>query len=226
MDAKKYCKIVEEEEQRINQLIPTISIIENNSPLVSLKDCGFDLLFEPSIKENYRYLVRKEVAEKIGRICELLEKEDKTLIIRSVWRSFDHQRMIWENKVKYLQKIHPDKTIEEIHRITSNFIAPPNKSMHSTGGSVDALIFDRKNVCIMDFGTNKGLEIDLTEQCYPYHPDISPLAKSNRKLLIDLFENENFVVDLIEYWHFDFGNAIWSIKKNKEHAIYGLVGEY
>ena len=77
----------------------------------------------------------------------------------------------------------------------------------------------------MDFGTNDGLNIDLTDKCYPYHPFISPLAKKNRKLLIRLFENEDFVCDLKEYWHFDYGNVSWAIEKGEKYAIYGIIKE-
>ena len=95
--------------------------------------------------------------------------------------------------------------------------------MHSTGGAVDGLIYDLINDCVMDFGTNKGLSIDLNELCFPYHPDISTTAKSNRKLLIDLFEKEGFVCDNKEYWHFDYGNAVWAAKTEKKHAFYNVV---
>ena len=168
-------------------------------------------------------MVRKAVFDKIGRISKHLDKEDKTLIIRSAWRSFEHQRFLWEERVDSLRKEYPKKQIEEIEELVSYFIAPPSKSMHSTGGAVDALIYDLKNDCVMRFGTNDGLKINLNDKCYPYHPYITPEAKNNRKLLIGLFEEEDFVVDIKEYWHFDYGNVAWAIEKGKEHAIYGII---
>ncbi len=149
--------------------------------------------------------------------------DDKRLIIRSVWRSFEHQELLWNNKVGSLTKQYPGKQPEEITEFVSYFIAPPTKSLHSTGGSVDALIYDKKNERIMDFGTNDGYNIELGDKCYPYHPHISKWAKENRKLLIGLFEAEDFVVDIKEFWHFDYGNAAWALKKGKDHAIYGII---
>lgn len=182
-------------------------------------------MFEPSIKKDYGYMVREAVSEKIERINRKLNQEEKTLIIRSVWRSFEHQRLLWEDKVESLQKEYPGKSIEEISEFVSYFIAPPEKSLHTTGGSVDALIYDLKNNCIMDFGTNDGYKIELSDKCYPYHPYISSEAKMNRKLLIGLFEEEDFVVDIKEYWHFDYGNASWALEKGKSYAIYGIIKE-
>ena len=167
--------------------------------------------------------MREIVFEKIARISRLLDRVNKKLIIRSVWRSFEHQRLIWEEKVASLQKQYPKKQIEEITEFVSYFIAPPTKSMHSTGGSVDALIYDLENDCVMDFGTNDGLIIELNDKCYPYHPHIPLEAKENRKLLINLFEEEDFVVDLKEYWHFDYGNAGWAVGKEKDQAFYGII---
>ncbi len=189
----------------------------------SLKDTEFNLIYEPSIKKDYRYLVREPIFEKIEKISRFLNKEDKRLIIRSVWRSFDHQRMLWEASVESKKKKYPHMRMDEIHKIVSYFIAPEKESTHATGGAVDALIYDLKTDRVMDFGTNNGLKIDLNKKCYPHHPEISNEAKKNRTLLIDLFEAEDFVVDLKEYWHFDYGNAGWALEKEMDYAQYGII---
>lgn len=223
MDAQEYCEMVEQQYRRHQQILPNIAIVENNSRLISLKESDFNLDFEPSFKNNYSYMVREDVYDKIGRISKLLDKQDKKLIIRSVWRSFEHQSLLWEEKVASLQKEYPDKQLAEIKELVSYFIAPPTKSMHSTGGAVDALIFDMRAECVLDFGTNDGLHINLNDKCYPYHPFIPTWAKKNRELLIGLFEDENFVVDIKEYWHFDYGNACWALEKGEDHAFYGSI---
>ena len=223
LNTHEYCEMIEKQDLLNKKRCLSIPILDDGSPLISLKNAGLNLIFEPSIQKDYAYLVRAAIAEKIGRISEALNKQDKTLIIRSAWRSFDHQRLIWDNKIEFMKRIHPHMSLNEIENEVSYFIAPETKSMHATGGAIDALIYDRKRESVMDFGTNKGLNIDLNKKCYPYHPDISTEAKENRKLLIDLFLQENFVVDIKEYWHFDYGNVIWALGKNKRHAIYDVV---
>ena len=225
MNAQEYCEMIEQKARYHKKFYLTIPIKEDNSRLISLKESGFNLVYEPSVIKDYKYLVREAVFEKIGNISRILDKDDKALIIRSVWRSFGHQRILWENKVKFLKKKYPNMPLNEIRENVSHFIAPPENSTHATGGAVDALIYDLKNDCVMDFGTNDGLNIDLTDKCYPHHPFISPLAKKNRKLLINLFENEDFVCDLKEYWHFDYGNVSWAIEKGEKYAIYGIIKE-
>lgn len=189
----------------------------------SLKDAGLKLIYEPSIMKDYRYLVREPIFEKIERISRFLETENKRLIIRSVWRSFKHQRILWETNLEAHRKKHPEMNMDEIKALVSYFIAPERESTHTTGGAVDALIYDLKRDRVMDFGTNDGLKINLNKKCYPGHPEISTEAKENRALLIHLFEEEDFVVDLKEYWHFDYGNAGWALEKGKDHAFYGIL---
>jgi len=224
-NAQEYCEMVEHQYRKHLQLLPMVVVQENGTQLISLKESVFNLIFEPSVMKDYRYMVRKGVYDKIGRISKILDKQNKKLIIRSVWRSFEHQHLLWEDKVKTLRKEFPGKQIEEIEELVSYFIAPTMNSMHSTGGAVDALIYDLKEDCIMDFGTNEGYHINLNDKCYPYHPYISIKAKENRKLLIDLFEEEEFVVDIKEYWHFDYGNACWALEHGENHAIYDVVQE-
>jgi D-alanyl-D-alanine dipeptidase len=225
MNTKEYCRSVEQKERLHRQLSAAQSIRDDQSPLVSLQESGFNLMFEPSMMDGYAYRVREAVHEKIGRIGQSLAEQDKVLIIRSAWRSFEHQRRLWENKFAVMQQKYPHRTAAEVKEIVSHFIAPPSKSMHATGGAVDALIYDVKNDCVMDFGNNEGLKLELDETAYPDHPGISSQAQQNRQLLIRLFEEEDFVVDILEYWHFDYGNAGWAAVKGQEYARYGVIEE-
>jgi len=223
MTVKEYCELVERLDRFQKQLIPTIVIKEDNSQLISLKESKFNLIFEQSVKKDYKYMVREAVFEKIGRISKLLDKKDKKLIIRSVWRSFAHQKLLRDRRAKIIKKEHPNKSLKEINKIVSYFIAPEEESMHSTGGAVDALIYDLKKDCVMDFGNNDGLKLELNKTCYPFHPDITPHVKKNRELLISLFDKEDFVVDPKEYWHFDYGDVIWAIEKGEKYAKYDIM---
>ena len=225
MTAKAYCDQIEQKDLHHKKLEPDFPIVDDGSPLKSLHDLGIPLIFEPSIMPAYSYLVREALIEKIQRIANLLIQQEKTLIIRSAWRSFVHQQMLREQKRTYLQKEHPALSHKEINDLISYFIAPMKKSTHATGGAVDALIFDDRTQSVLDFGSNKGYDIDLNTRCYPHHPNISDQAKKNRALLIDLFENEGFVCDLKEFWHFDYGNVGWAIEKGKSEAIYGIIGQ-
>ena len=222
---KNIAKMVERQHRLQRQRIPSVPISDDGSPLISLMHSDFELVFEPSIMKDYRYLVRAAVYEKIGTISRQLSDMGKNLIIRSVWRSFDHQQLLWDRNLEVARNQNPGKSAAEIEQITLEFTAQRESSMHSTGGAVDALIWDSENDCVMEFGTNNGFKMDLNTKCYPLHPDISSEAKKNRKTLMDLFEKEDFVCDMTEYWHFDYGNVIWAIEKGKERSIYDVVAD-
>lgn len=228
LTSKEYCKKVDLQERELQKQLPTVNVKDINSPLISLKYSGFNLVFEPSSQENYQYLVREEIYNKIGRISKILDKQNKRLIIRSVFRSFEHQQLLWDEEIDSLKEDYPNKSIEEIEEICEKFYAPPTKTPHATGGAVDVLIYDLKTNIVMDFGANDdhltkdGIDIDLNEKCYPYNPTISEEAKKNRKLLFNLFEDEDFVVDMKEYWHFDYGNVFWALRKGKD-AFYDII---
>ncbi len=36
---------------------------------------------------------------------------------------------------------------------------------------------------------------------------------------------QDFVVDIKEYWHFDYGDASWALEKGEKYAIYGIIKE-
>lgn len=221
--AVDYCLSVKEDDVLLKKQMFKIPVEDNCSPLVKLTDQESKFIFEPSFFEGYEYMVRTEIAEKLDRINQVFLKQNKVLVIRSVWRSHAHQKALLNHRYQSMRKQHPEKSSAQISAMISHFIAPESRSMHATGGSVDALIHDLETGEILDFGTNEGYSIDLGIQCYPYHPEISVLAQSNRQLLIHEFEKEDFVVDLKEFWHFDYGNVAWAAAKNHDTAIYGPI---
>lgn len=223
MNAEAYCEAVELKDKAHKQLERNFQVIDNGEALVSLKDAGIELIYEPSVMKDYRYLIREGLVAKVARISNALQEMDKTLVIRSAWRSFEHQRILWEGCVASMHEKLPGKTMDEVHLAVSYFVAPFNKSTHATGGAIDALIHDNRTNEILNFGTNEGLRIDLSSKCYPLHPEISDESKENRALLMGLFQKEGFVCDLKEYWHFDYGNVGWAIEKGMDAAFYGII---
>jgi len=104
MNTESCCRSVEQKERLHKELFSTICIQDDHSPLISLKDLGFNLILEPAIIRDCQYRAREAVCAKIGRISRRLEEQDKVLIIRSVWRSFAHQSRLWNDNVDVMQK--------------------------------------------------------------------------------------------------------------------------
>lgn len=217
------CQSVKEDDISLKKEMFKTRIEDNCSPLTPLNVMNSKFIFEASSIERYQYMVRFELVEKLVRINEELLKQNKTLYIKSCWRSYAQQALLMENAIVTLRSNNPDKTEAQLYAIASHFVSPSNLSTHSTGGAVDALIYDLDTGKILDFGVNDGSEIKLSIECYPNHPEISAEARSNRLLLIQLFEKEDFIVSLKEFWHFDYGNTAWAVTKKNDYAIYGPI---
>jgi D-alanyl-D-alanine dipeptidase len=223
MNAQEYCKMIERNSLYNEERISNVGKKDINSPMVSLKDTNFNLLFEPFINKNYAYLVRKELVNKIERICKKLEDEGKQLIILSAWVSTNQQKKRWHIEFDYIEYKFRNKSFHEIIETVSKFFTLHGKSNYSSGGSVAALIYDSKEKTVLDFGSNTGGKIDLSEKCYPNHPGISIKAKENRELLLGLFLNEGFVSSINKFWLFHYGNKNWAVGKGLTNSIYDSV---
>ena len=218
-----YCQSVKEDNIIILKRNSTMHVEDDNSPLVPLTGTNEPFMFEASSFEGDRHMIRADVAEKLIRINEILKEKKLALYIRSLWRSPLHQAEMSIHKFELLKKLHPSKTISQINAIVSYFVPSEYQSMHRTGGAVEALIIDLETGQILDFGSNCGDQIELSVKCYPYYPDLSDIARKNRKLLIGIFEQEGFVVSPIEFYHFNYGNVAWATGKDLDYAIYGPI---
>ncbi|MDB3906219.1 D-alanyl-D-alanine carboxypeptidase family protein [Crocinitomicaceae bacterium] len=218
-----YCQGVKEDSILRIKRMYSMQIEDDNSPLSEISNKPYSCQWRSSSEVEEKLYVREIIVEKLNRINKLLMRQNKTLVILSGWRSYGQQKVFRQNQNDYLQSIYPNKTKIKIDTVISHFIAPESHSMHSTGGAVDALIYDNESNLVLDFGSNNGYSIDLNVECYSVHPGISIEAQKNRKLLFELFEDEGFVVDPKAFWHFDYGNVAWAVSKNQGTAVFGPI---
>lgn len=218
-----YCQGVKDDNVIRDKKLFKMPVYDDNSILINISEKKTALMFRASKKAEQKYYVREVIAEKLQRINQVLLSQNKSLIIISTWRSYKDQRCLLLDQIKLCIEQHPKKTHSQIDAIISHFVAPETQSMHTTGGAVDALIFDNELNQILDFGTNDKSDINFGVLCYPFHPDASIEARKNRKLLIDIFECEGFVVDPKAFWHFDYGNVAWAVEKQHDFAIFGPI---
>jgi D-alanyl-D-alanine dipeptidase len=103
------------------------------------------------------------------------------------------------------------------------FNGVPNIPPHSTGGAVDIELID-KDSNLIDFGMaikdwNK-VDPDI---CQTYSPKISTQAAQNRKMLLDVMYEQEFVNYPYEWWHFSYGDRLWAYLMDKREAFYGGI---
>ncbi len=131
-----------------------------------------------------RTYLLKEVALQLDKVQKELEKQGLGLLIWDAFRPLEGQRTLWD--------ICPDE----------RFVAHPDKGgFHTRGTTVDLTIINLADGKPLDMGT--GFDV-FTDRSASFCPDISQLAKANRKLLRDIMAKYGFNAIECEWWHFNY----------------------
>lgn len=107
------------------------------------------------------------------------------------------------------EKLHKARTLQFGNKKNADkLVFNPAKGIppHSTGGAVDVTLTDQK-----------GREINLSSPLDKFYVEpklysnkISPEAQQLRILLHNIMIQENFAPHPNEYWHFSYGDLLWS----------------
>ena len=68
---------------------------------------------------------------------EYAEATGRKMSLSSAYRSVEHQKALYEKKLKKVKKEHPDWSDEQVKKETRRWVAPPGRSAHNTGLAVD-----------------------------------------------------------------------------------------
>lgn len=187
---------------------------ECNEPLV-------ELVKHPKIFYNdetleHPVLLRKAVAMKLYKVADKLP-DGVYMKIYSVFRSRIELYKVWKREEERLVNENPDMNRAELINLVNSKASSPNVSMggHDTGAAIDLSLCDADGNDF-DFGTKikeKYKKVRLTDK-----------QKENRKMLKSAMDAQKFVNIPGQWWHFSYGDKIWSAYKGKRNgAIYGAV---
>lgn len=215
-------------EEKIN----SIFIRENSEPLVDLKKqrkLAYGPPPETLLTQNDYTKLRKTVYEKLCLAQKQLPYDWKFRIYEGL-RSLNVQKILFDEHYNNLRLKNPNKSEEELFKEASLLIAPvsffkgePNTPPHSTGGAVDLELID-SNGNLIDFGMaiKDWYKVD-PDVCETYSQNISAEASQNRKILLDIMYEYDFVNYPHEWWHFSYGDRLWAFLKGKQEAIYAGI---
>jgi D-alanyl-D-alanine dipeptidase len=138
-------------------------------------------------------------------------------------RSAASQRAIVASYSAELCAAHPGISADDLHRLSSRFVAPLEVAPHVAGAAVDLTLID---ACGQEL--DLGTPIDATPEqsngrCYFAATDISRDARANRALLARVLTGAGLVNYPTEWWHWSFGDRYWALVTGADHAIYGPV---
>lgn len=89
----------------------------------------------------------------------------------------------------------------EVYRDTTYVASPYRGSRHNRGCAIDLTIIELKSGKELKMPTGYD---SFTKDAWPSTPVKDPVARENRRLLIEAMEKHGFRVNSSEWWHFDF----------------------
>jgi len=186
---------------------------------------------EGSIPELY---LRRSVALKLARVNHRLSAAGLELYVFDAWRPRAVQvyfHDVW--MPRELAGRRPELSGEALTREVERYWAAPTRDAaspapHATGAAVD-LTLRRRNGEVMWMGS---IFDDATEIAHRDHFENAvetglcfsdEEARANRRLLHWVMTDEGFVGHPEEWWHFSWGDQLWSALTGNGSAFYGLI---
>ena len=229
-----------------------IKINECYEPLVSIPESIFRLTPHPYMSLGAPYLngadpwvLRKSVLERLMEARNYLSETNPhfQLALFDAWRPISVQKFMFNYTIHETCKSRGvdindhsiNASITEIVEEVGRFWAQPSSNPstpppHSTGAAIDLTIADRKGIPL-----DLGGEIDFIgaksrPDFYEKDSFMMPCSKQQvfhqrRTLLFSVMNKAGFVQHPSEWWHFSYGDQLWSWLSNQANAIYGEAFE-
>ncbi|HJH61569.1 MAG TPA: D-alanyl-D-alanine carboxypeptidase family protein [Bacteroidetes bacterium] len=193
--------------------ISRVHVNEDYTPLVELIPHPRIIYNDETMEKPY--LLRKSVAKRLFSVADNLP-DGLSLKVYSTFRSKEKQNILWKETVNEIRKENPNLGTAEIINMAQYKTNDPKHTMggHETGAAVDVALCT-SNGEDLDFGTSYHERNSLTKT---FSKNIKKEQFDNRKLLIKLMAKEGFINFPGEWWHFSYGDRVWSAYKGKRNG--------
>lgn len=198
-----------------------IVIVENNEPLVDLRDLTSNILFQDTPGHVAVPFLRKTVAEMLKLAAEKISA-DYNLYVLSALRDIDLQTKIWNDTYARNKAQHPNWPENILVKMTNKFVAPVNHSAppgHTTGGAVD-VVLRRKDGGFVDLLPQELVDWRMAETA---STKVGSEVQIARKLLLQTMLSVGFSNCSAEYWHYSWGDSAWAVRLRRNECCYGAV---
>ena len=229
-----------------------IKINECNEPLISIPKSIFRLTPHPYMSLGAPYLsgadpwvLRRSVLKRLIRAQQYLYEINPQLQLAlfDAWRPISVQKFMFNYTIQETCKskgidinnlsLNGDLSdvIEEVGRYwakpSSDPLTPPP---HSTGAAIDLTLADMNNKPLdlggeIDFiGPESRPDFYKNNSSKIPHPK-HQVFQDRRSILFSVMEQAGFAQHPNEWWHFSYGDQLWSWLSKKGNAIYGAALE-
>ncbi len=188
----------------------TVTIIENNDPVVTLSSTTKLELANDQIQ------VRKKVGELLQMASEYLPDEYSLYIAEGI-RSPSDQQKAWDKSYVNIQKEFPNENEEFWTAQNKLLVAEPTLlANHNCGGAIDVNLKYKNNFADM------GPESDYSKT-QMFSTEISGEQKTNRTILREAMEKAGFAWYPGEWWHYCYGDRMWAVYTHRTECFYGPI---
>jgi D-alanyl-D-alanine dipeptidase len=144
-----------------------------------------------------RAFLQKPAAKGVVNVHKKLKKQGLGIVIYDGYRPWTITKLFWDTVTPEQRK----------------FVADPTKgSKHNRGCAIDLGIFDLKTGQAIPMPSGYD---EFTDRASPDYKGGTEEERRNRDLLRKLMEDEGFIVNSDEWWHFDY-------KDWEKYAIYDI----
>lgn len=201
-----------------------IKIRECGEPLVDFLELCPDLrLSAPRFTYRRETLLRKSVAEALGRANEALMRQGMRIYVVEGWRPPHIQRRMYASSRRMFAEKFPEKSEAALTRLTNQYTAPMNTRVpppHTTGGAVDVELTDLDGNPLdvrspYEWRDHRGFALAAT--------GLTDEARRNRDTLAGALAREGVTNYPSEYWHYSYGDQGWAYRGGHEAAIYAAI---
>ena len=133
-----------------------------------------------------RAFLQRPAAEGVVRVNQKLKERELGIVIFDGYRPWSITKLFWD-------------VVPEDKR---KFVADPAKgSKHNRGCAVDLSVYDRRTGELIAMPS--GFD-EFTDRASPDYKGGTAEETQNREMLRKLMEDEGFIVNPNEWWHFDY----------------------
>lgn len=214
--------------QSINKDEPLIRIDTNEKVLVepcwTIDGDWEGERYRDYIAEHPEYdgvYVRAELASRLQIAANALDDRYR-LVVRAGHRPIEVQRKVLIDCANDYMADHPEVSKEEALEHARDFVSDPDLRLppHVCGAAVDVCVLNTMTSQLLDFGSKLN---DDTEKSFLYYPDLTQEQKENRLMLTTAMLDAGLASLMTEWWHFSYGDQIWTWFYGEEHSLYGPV---
>ncbi|MGZ6441027.1 MAG: M15 family metallopeptidase [Pseudobdellovibrionaceae bacterium] len=207
-----------------DERVKRIPVKESSEPILDLASEFSQLLFDfdrTHVQKESKSISygRREVGQRLVTVQACLPSGTR-LLIKECYRPMWVQKTFWDGYFSFLEKKFPAWPADQVYEECSKLNAPLDVAPHTTGGAVDLTLINSEGKWL-DMGTEfNASPLDTNNATYTNAENISPTAKSNRKLLVDVMTKAGFINYPTEWWHWSYGDKYWALMTGKPYAIY------